>query len=171
MQPLKTLDNNCCSSTTIFTNISFNKLGKKCLICCTLSVFKLYQTAPGVVRPTALLSCLPQMMRGFVKGSQQCTVEFFQELLGENADHLQTIGLIPRHCNLEFLNSFSISLSSEVLCSGCNSVTQNSVTETVLPLPIMKVKEQYFTNVVNGAKLLKYYFFLYSINPLRGHVH
>lgn len=144
---LRKLDDNCSTSTTIFINIIFYKLGKKCVICCTLSVLKLYQTAPGVVRPTPLLSCLPQMIKGFVKGSQQCTVEFFQEfwrLLGENADHLQAIGLIPRHCNLEFLNSFSISLSSEVLCSVCNSVTQNRVTETVLPLPVMKVKAQYF---------------------------
>ena len=116
--------------------------GKKCVVCSTMNVFKLYQTSSGVVRPTSLLSCLPQMIRGFVKGSQQCAVEFFQEfwrLLGEDAHHLQDRNLIPRQCSLQFLNSFFISHSSEVLCSEYNNVTNNSVTETVLPLPITKV--------------------------------
>ena len=148
---------NCSNSKTFSLTITFfYKSGKKCVVCCTLSVLKLYQTAPGLVRPAALLSCLPQIISGFAKGSQQCTAEFFQEfwrLLGENADHLQAIGLIRKNCSLEFLNSFSISLSSEILCSECNSVTKNSVTETVLPLPIMKVNTtHYCKNMVNTVE-------------------
>ena len=128
--------------------------GKKCVVCSTLNVFKSYQTAIGVVRPTMLLSCLPQMIRDFVKGSQQCTAEFFQELwrlLSDDAHHLQAMGLIPRQCSLQFPSSFSILLSSEVLCSECNSVTNNSVTETVLPLPITKVQNS--TDILYAYKI------------------
>lgn len=82
-----------------------------------MNFFKLYKTAPGVVRPSPLLSCLPQIITSFQKGSQQCAAEFLQEfwrMLGENADHLQSMGLIPTKCNLEFLKSLRFSLKSEV---------------------------------------------------------
>jgi hypothetical protein len=130
------------TTVTIFWTSLF-MTGKKCVVCSTLNVFKSYRTATRVVRPTALLWCLPQMIRDFVKGSQQYTAEFFQQfwrLLSDDAYHLQVMGLIPRQCSLQFTRSFSILLSSEVLCSECNSVTNNSVTETVVPLPITKVQ-------------------------------
>ena len=119
--------------------------GTKCIICSTMNVFKLYNGAPQVVRPAALLSCLPQIMSGFVKGSQQCSAEFFQSfwrILEEKAHHLQSTDLIPRYCSLEFLNSFCFSLRSEILCSECDNTTSNCATETVLPLSITKVYTQ-----------------------------
>jgi hypothetical protein len=105
-----------------------------------------YNGAPEVVRPVALLSCLPQIMgASFVKGSQQCSAEFFQSfwtILKEKARYLQSTQHIPQYCSLEFLDSFSFSLSSEILCSECNNITTNCATETVLPLPITKVYTQ-----------------------------
>ncbi|XP_028415722.1 ubiquitin carboxyl-terminal hydrolase 23-like [Dendronephthya gigantea] len=118
-----------------------NKEGTKCILCSTLSVFKLYNGASQVVRPAALLSCLPQIMSGYVKGSQQCSAEFFQSfwtILEEKAHHLQSTELIPQYCSLEFLNSFCFSLNSEILCSECGNTTSNIATETVLPLSITK---------------------------------
>lgn len=116
--------------------------GARCVVCSTLNVYKLYKGVPGAVQPTSLLSCIPQIISGFVKGSQQCSAEFFQafwRILGETAQQLQYMELIPRQCSLEFLNSFCFSLSSEILCSECNNTTSNCATETVLPLSIMKV--------------------------------
>jgi hypothetical protein len=69
----------------MYRNLYDFTTGKKCVVCSTMNVFKLYQTSSGVVRPTSLLSCLPQMIGGFVKGSQQCAVEFFQEFYQDNA--------------------------------------------------------------------------------------
>ena len=118
----------------------------KCIVCSTLNVFKLYNGAPQVVRPAALqplLSCLAQIMgAGFVKGSQQCSAEFFQSLwqiFEEKARYLQSIHHIPQYCSLKFLDSFSFSLSSEILCNECDNITTNSATETVLPLSLTKV--------------------------------
>ena len=120
--------------------------GTKCIVCSTLNVFKLYNGAPQVVRPAALLSCLPQIMgAGFVKCSQQCAAEFFQSLwriLEETAHYLQSTHYIPQNCSLEFLNSFSFSLSSEILCSECDNIITNCATETMLPLSITKVYTQ-----------------------------
>ena len=117
--------------------------GTKCIVYSTLNVFKLYNGAPQVVRPAALLSCLAQIMgAGFVKGSQQCSAEFFQSLwqiFEEKARYLQSIHHIPQYCSLKFLDSFSFSLSSEILCNECDNITTNSATETVLPLSITKV--------------------------------
>ena len=110
-------------------------------MCCTLGFFKLYKREPAVVRPSSLLSCLQQIISGFQRGSQQCAAEFLQgfwRLLGENADHLQTIGLIPKTCNLEFLRSLYFTLESDILCTECNNVTTSSVIETVLPFQLLR---------------------------------
>ena len=50
--------------------------------------------------------------------------------------------LYTTNCSLEFLNSFSFSLSSEILCSECDNITTNCATETMLPLSITKVYTQ-----------------------------
>ena len=73
-----------------------------------------------------LFSCLQQLTSDFQKSSQQCVhvAEFLQEfwrLFDENADHLQSMGLIPTKCNLEFLTSLCFSLKSEVLCGRTTS--------------------------------------------------
>ena len=116
----------------------------KCIACSTMNVFKLYNGAPQVVRPAALLSCLAQIMgAGFVKGFQQCSAGFFQSLwqtLEEKARYLQSIHHIPQYCSLKFLDSFFFLLSSEILCNECDNITTNSATETVLPLSLSITK-------------------------------
>ena len=127
---------------------------------CTLGFFKPYKKEPAVVRPSSLLSCLPQIISGFQRGSQQGAAEFLQgfwRLLGENADHLQTIGLIPKTCNLEFLRSLYFTVKSDILCTECNNVTTSSVMETVLPLPVTKVQYNNIlstTIIYSSSKLL-----------------
>ena len=99
--------------------------GTKCIVCSTLNVFKLYNGAPQVVRPASLLSCLAQIMgAGFVKGSQQCSVQFFQSLwqnLEEKARYLQSIHII--YHNIAVLNVWIHFLSHSVVKFYAMSVT------------------------------------------------
>ena len=84
--------------------------GTKCTVCSTLNVFKLYNGAPLVVRHIAPLSCLPEIMgAGFIKGSQQCSAEFFESfwrILEEKACDLQSTHHILQYCHLKFFDSF-----------------------------------------------------------------
>ena len=79
-------------------------LGGMCLACSTLNFLRLYETAPGLVRPAALVTCLPQINSQFQQGQQQCAAEFFQEfchVLGHTANlQYQTENLIPVGCSL-----------------------------------------------------------------------
>ena len=81
--------------------------GTRCIVCSTLDVFKLYNGAPQVVRPAALLSYLPQIMgAGVVKGSQQCSafLQSLWQILEEKARYLQSIDHIPQYWSLKFLD-------------------------------------------------------------------
>lgn len=113
-----------------------------CLVCSTLNFLKLYETEPGLVRPAALVTCLPQINSQFQQGWQQCAAEFFQEfccVLGHTANQYQTENLIPASCNLSFLHSFFFELQSEIMCSTCQNVSSNSTMETILPMHLTKV--------------------------------
>lgn len=117
------------------------------MVCSTLNFLKLYDTAPGVVRPATLVSCLPQINSQFQKGQQQCAAEFFQEfcrVLGHTANQYQTENLIPASCSLSFLRSFFFELRSEIMCSTCQNVTSNTTMETILPMHLTKVICSYF---------------------------
>lgn len=131
-------------------------LGRLCLLCSTLNFLSLYGTVPGIVRPAALVSCLPQVSRLIQKGQQQCAAEFFQEfyrVLGHIANQYKSQHLIPANCNLAFLRSFFFELRSDVMCS---SVTSTTTMETILPLHITKV----WVNVMNN--------FFFHFTPLKA---
>ena len=113
-----------------------------CLVCSTLNFLRLYETAPGLVRPAALVTCLLQINSQLQQGQQQCAAEFFQEfrrVLGHTANQYQTENLIPASCSLSFLHSFFFELWSEIMCSTCENVTSNSTMETILPMHLTKV--------------------------------
>ena len=96
-------------------------LGWLCLLCSTLNFLNLHRTAPGIVRPATLVSCLPQLSSQFKRASnsvhEQSSFKSFAGYLDTANQYIRSKSqnLIPANCNLAFLQSFFFELRSEVM--------------------------------------------------------
>ena len=101
------------------------------------------QNCHGVLRPASLIAQLPMITESFQPGMQQCAAEFFLDFTRAlditSLDYCDK-GIVPSHCDTSFLNSFQFSLRSEVKCLLCGGISKSTTNETLLPLPVKKVK-------------------------------